>query len=132
MTTSRLGLNRVELLKNLSSYILKRIWKGLAGARPKRESYMAQSASMRQSASTRQSALKDSFWVSNWALACYNTPLLRTGNAINESALGRTPIRTGPVVYCTHLKTLSCILSIAPTLQSLPNSMLNFILKQHI
>ena len=65
MTTSRLDLNRVVLLKNLSSYMLKRIWKGLAGARLKRESHVAQSAS------TRQSALKDSFWVSNRALARY-------------------------------------------------------------
>ena len=71
MTTSRLGLNRVVLLKSLSSYVLKRIWKGLAGARPRRESHMAQSASMRQSASTRQSASKDSSWVSNRALARY-------------------------------------------------------------
>ena len=79
MTTSRLDLNRVVLLKNLSSYMLKRMWKGLAGARLKRESHVAQSAStrqsasMRQSASTRQSASKDSSWVSNRVLARYTS-----------------------------------------------------------
>ena len=71
MITSKLNLNRVVLLKNLSSYTLKRIWKGLTGARPKRENHMAQSASTRQSASMRQSASKDSSWVSNRALARY-------------------------------------------------------------
>ena len=132
MTTSRLGLNRVELLKNLSSYTLKRIWKGLAGARPKRESHMAQSASIRQSALIRQSVSKDSSWVSNQALAHYNTPLLHAGDAINESAPGWTPVGTSLVVYHRHFKMLLCIPFIVTMLQSLSNLMLNFILGQHI
>ena len=57
MTTSRLGLNRVKLLKNLSNYVLKRIWKGLTDTKLKRESYVVQFALTKQSASTKQSAL---------------------------------------------------------------------------
>lgn len=41
MTTSMLNLNKVELLKSLSTDTLKKVNKRLAGTKPKRESHMA-------------------------------------------------------------------------------------------
>ena len=129
MNTSRLGLNKVKLLKNLSSYISKRIWKRLTGIRFERESYIIQSILMRQFALMRQSALKDFFWISNWELVCYNTPPLHTSNTINESALGRTPVETDLIIYCRYSEMLLCILFITLMWQSFLNLMPDSILK---